>query len=330
MKPFTYIAVTREGEAIESFAAQEGSAFLAGGTNLVDDMKLGVEQPQHLIDINRLPLARIESLADGGLRIGALVRNTELAYDDRVRSKFPALSQAILSGASGQLRNMATTAGNLLQRTRCYYFRDVAYTNCNKRAPGSGCAALEGFNRIHAILGTSEQCIATHPSDMDVALVAFDAVVRTQGPGGKGERVIPIEQFYVAYGDDPARENVLAKGELITAVDLPGEGFFARSHYLKVRDRASYEFALSSAAVALEVVGGTIKQARVALGGVATKPWRARAAEKALVGQKPSDETFAAAAAAELKAAVPRKYNAFKVELCRRTIVRALGTVANV
>jgi xanthine dehydrogenase YagS FAD-binding subunit len=329
MTPFTYIAVTREGEAIESFAARAGSAFLAGGTNLVDDMKLGVEQPLHLIDINQLPLARIESLADGGLRIGALVRNTELAYDDRVRAKYPALSQAILSGASGQLRNMATTAGNLLQRTRCYYFRDVSYPNCNKRAPGSGCAALDGFNRIHAILGASEQCIATHPSDMDVALVAFDAVVRTQGPGGKTERKIPIEQFYVPYGEDPARENVLSKGELITAVDLPAEVFFAKSHYLKVRDRASYEFALASAAVALDVQGGTIKQARVALGGVATKPWRARAAEKALVGQKPSDEAFAAAADAELKVAKPQKYNAFKVELCKRTIVRALQTVAN-
>jgi xanthine dehydrogenase YagS FAD-binding subunit len=329
MTPFTYIAVTREGEAIESFAAQEGSAFLAGGTNLVDDMKLGVDQPQHLIDINRLPLARIESLPDGRLRIGALVRNTELAYDDRVRSKYPALSQAILSGASAQLRNMATTAGNLLQRTRCYYFRDVSYPNCNKRMPGSGCAALEGFNRIHAILGTSDQCIATHPSDMDVALVALDAVVRTQGPGGKAEHTIPIEQFYVAYGDDPAKENTLARGELITAVDLPAETFFAKSQYLKVRDRASYEFALASAAVALDVQAGTIQQARVALGGVATKPWRARTAEKALVGQKPSDAAFTAAAEAELKAAKPQKYNAFKVELCKRTIVRAMQTVAN-
>ncbi len=216
-----------------------------------------------------------------------------------MRRQYPALSQALLSGASAQLRNMATTAGNLLQRTRCYYFRDTA-SPCNKRQPGSGCAALQGFNRIHAVLGTSDRCIATHPSDMDVAMVALDAVVRTRKPDGT-ERQIPIDDFYVSYGDDPAKENVLEHGELITAVDLPPSPRAARSHYLKVRDRASYEFALASAAVAVEVVGGTVRSARVALGGVATKPWRSTAAEAALVGQPAGDAAFAAAAEAALR-----------------------------
>jgi xanthine dehydrogenase YagS FAD-binding subunit len=326
MNPFTYTAVTVEGQALEMLASKPNSAFLAGGTNLIDYAKLGVQQPAHLIDINPLPLGRIEPLPDGGMRIGATVRNTDLAYDTTVKQKYPALSEAILSGASPQLRNMATTAGNLLQRTRCYYFRDVAYPNCNKRTPGSGCAAIEGFNRQHAILGTSERCIATHPSDMDVAMVAFDAVVRVKGP--KNERQIPIAEFYVPYGQDPAKETMLAMDELITAVDLPGVPWFTKSHYLKVRDRASYEFALTSACVALDMENGAIRQARIALGGVATMPWRASAAEQVLNGAKPDTKTFEAAAEAELKTAKPQKFNAFKVELCKRTIVRALETVA--
>lgn len=326
MNPFTYTAVTVEGQALEALASKPGSAFLAGGTNLIDNAKLGIVQPAHLIDINQLPLGRIESLPDGGMRIGATVRNTDLAYDTTVKQKYPALSEAILAGASAQLRNMATTAGNLLQRTRCYYFRDVSYPNCNKRQPGSGCAALEGFNRQHAVLGTSDQCIATHPSDMDVAMVAFDAVVRVKGPKN-AERQIPIAEFYVPYGEDPAKETTLHKDELITAVDLPGVPWFIKSHYLKVRDRASYEFALASACVALDVQDGTIRESRVALGGVATMPWRAKAAEQVLNGAKPDAKTFEAAADAELKAAKPQKFNAFKVELCKRTIVRALETV---
>ena len=325
MNPFTYVAITAEGQALQAFEAHPNAAFLAGGTNLIDEMKLGVRAPDQLIDINRAPLAKVESLPDGGVRIGALLRNSDLAYDNVILEKYPALSEAILSGASPQLRNMATTGGNLLQRTRCYYFRDPTYP-CNKREPGSGCSAIDGYNRIHAILGASDKCIATHPSDMDVAMMAFDAVIRTRGKDG--ERQIPIGEFYVAYGEDPAKENVLKKDELITAVDLPATGFFKRSTYLKVRDRASYEFALASAAVALDVADGVIKQARVVLGGVATKPWRAMAVERAIVGKKPGDEVFVAAAEAELKAAVPHKHNAFKVELCKRTIVRALQTVA--
>src|SRR4051794_34809978 len=250
MKAFEFTRPQDASAAVAAAAgaktAQQGAEirFIAGGTTLVDLMKLNVETPTRLLDINRLPLDKIEAEPDGGLKIGATARNSDLAHHPAVVKDYPVLSEAILSGASAQLRNMATTAGNLLQRTRCYYYRDVSYPQCNKRSPGAGCAALEGYNRIHAILGTSEQCIATHPSDMDVALVAFDAVVRTRGP--KGERQISIHDFYVPYGQDPAKENVLEAGELITAVDLPANPTFARSHYLKVRDRASYEFALSS------------------------------------------------------------------------------------
>lgn len=324
MHPFNYTAVTRQGEAI-SAAANPAAAYLAGGTNLLDDMKLGVETPRELIDINALPLARIEPLPDGGLRIGATVRNSDLAWDENVRKSYPVLSEALLSGASPQLRNMATTAGNLLQRARCYYFRDLSYP-CNKRQPGAGCSAIPGYNRNHAILGTSEKCIATHPSDMCVALAALDAVVRTAGP--KGERVIPLNEFYVPYGDDPAKESVLEHGELITAVDLPAIRWAARSHYLKVRDRASYEFALSSAAVALDVSDGVIRSARIALGGVATKPWRAFEAEKLLVGRKAGNEAFQAAADAAVAGAKPQTFNGFKVELAKRTVVQALANVA--
>lgn len=325
MNLFTYIAANNAGQAIRERADHDHAAYLAGGTNLLDNMKLGVEQPDRLIDIRKIGFDKIEPLPGGGLRIGAAVTNTNLAYDKRVRKQYPALSQAILAGASAQLRNMATTGGNLLQRTRCYYFRD-GVSPCNKREPGSGCSAIHGVNRIHAVLGGSEKCIAVHPSDMDVALVAFEAVIRTQG--AKGERTIPIGEFYVPYGEDPAKENVLEPGELITHVDLPATAWFSRSCYKKARDRASYEFSLSSAAVALDLDNGTVRDCRIALGGVATKPWRALAAEQALRGAKADEEAFRAAAAAEMKAAAPQKDNAFKIELCRRVIAQTLQMAA--
>jgi xanthine dehydrogenase YagS FAD-binding subunit len=325
MTPFTYFRARSSDQAIEEHISAGRAAYIGGGTNLLDDMKLGLEKPELLIDVNKLGLDKIETLPDGSLRIGAAVRNTDLAYDSRVVANFPALSQAILSGASPQLRNAATTAGNLLQRTRCMYFRD-GVSPCNKRAPGTGCAAIDGYNRGNAILGASDQCIATHPSDMDVAMMAFDATIRTQSP--QHTRSIPIADFYVSYGFDPAKENVLEPGELITAVDLPAPKWFARSHYLKARDRSSYEFALASAAVALDVDNGTIRDCRIALGGVATKPWRALLAEKSLRGAKASDDAFAAAAEAELAQAKPHKHNAFKVALCKRVIQQALQTVA--
>lgn len=325
MNSFSYTAANSPQQALNERSRLQTASYIAGGTNLLDNVKLGVEKPNYLIDVRHIGLDQMEALPGGGLRIGAGVTNSKLAYDDRVRKQYPALSEAILSGASPQLRNAATTAGNLLQRTRCYYFRDTS-SACNKRAPGSGCSAINGINRIHAVLGTSEKCIATHPSDMDVALVAFEAVVRTQS--SRGERTIPISDFYVAYGDDPAKENVLEPGELITAVDLPAIPWFQHSHYVKARDRASYEFALSSAAVALNLENGTVKDCRIALGGVATKPWRAHAAERALQGKQPSEENFRAAAEAELAAAVPQRQNGFKVELCKRVIVHSLQTVA--
>jgi xanthine dehydrogenase YagS FAD-binding subunit len=305
-------------------AGAPGATFLAGGTGLIDLMKLHVERHELLVDIGHLPLDKVEALPGGGVRIGANVRNSDLAYHDLVRKNYPALSQALLSGASPQLRNMATVGGNLMQRTRCPYFRD-GFSPCNKRAPKSGCSAKEGYNRSHAILGASDHCIATHPSDMCVALAIFDAVVKVQGP--KGERAIPFADFHLLPGATPERETALEHGELITAVELPAATWAARSHYLKVRDRASYEFALASAAVALDVVGGVIKTARVALGGVGTKPWRATESEKALVGQKPTAEVFAAAADAAVKGAIPRPHNGFKIALARRVIVRALETV---
>ena len=325
MNNFSYTLAAQPDEALRERTGPGRAAYLAGGTNLIDHIKLGVEQPQRLVDVRKLGLDRIEALPGGGLRIGATVRNTTLAYDERVLKNYPVLSQAILSGASPQLRNAATTAGNLLQRTRCSYFRD-GLSPCNKRQPGSGCAALGGFHRTHALFGTSERCIATHPSDMDVAMIALDAVVRLRGT--RGERTVPLHDFYVAYGEDPAKENVLEPGELITAVDLPATGWFARSHYFKARDRASYEFALSSAAVALDLRDGRVRDCRIALGGVATKPWRAHAVENALKGTRPNAQTFHAAAEAELRAAVPRAHNGFKIELCRATLVQALLTTA--
>jgi xanthine dehydrogenase YagS FAD-binding subunit len=324
MDLFNYSRATDPAAAIGQVAADPRAAFLAGGTTLVDLMKLDVETPRALVDVNPLPLAKIEVRGES-VRVGAMVRNTDLAYHDEVRRRYPVLSEALLSGATGQIRNMATVGGNLLQRTRCYYFRDVN-SPCNKRQPGSGCSAIDGFNRIHAVLGTSDQCIATHPSDMCVALAALDATVEIQGSGGT--RKVGINEFYVPYGEDPAKESVLQHGELITAVEIPSQPFFAKSHYLKVRDRASYEFALTSAAVALDVRDGAIKQARVALGGVATKPWRSPEAEQALIGKPAKDDAFKAAADAAMAAAKPQKHNAFKIELAKRTIVRALQTVA--
>jgi xanthine dehydrogenase YagS FAD-binding subunit len=317
--------VDEPAAAIKQVSGEARAKFLAGGTNLLDYMKLNVESPARLVDVNHLPLARIE-VTDSGVRIGALVSNTDLAYHEEVRKRYPVLTEALLSGATPQIRNMATVGGNLLQRTRCTYFRDTAWV-CNKRQPGSGCSALEGYNRSHAVLGTSEKCIATHPSDMCVALVALDAIIHTQGP--KGARKIPITDFHVAYGEDPAKETVLEHGELITAVELPHKEWFRRSHYLKVRDRASFEFALASVAAALEIKDGKITAARLALGGVATKPWRAVGAEQALVGAKPEEASYTAAAKAALEGAKPQKFNAFKIELARRAVVQALTVVGD-
>ena len=307
--------------------AQQGAnvRFLAGGTTLVDLMKLNVERPQKLIDINRLPLDKIEALPDGGLRIGATVRNSDLANDARVQRDYPVLSQALLSGASAQLRNMATTGGNLLQRTRCVYFRDQDMP-CNKREPGSGCAAIGGFNRNLAILGTSDQCIATNPSDMNVALMALDATIHILGP--EGRRAVPIANFFLLPGDTPDKENVLQPGDLITHVTLPALPTGAKSLYLKLRDRASYEFALASAAIVMVRDGNAIGEVRFAMGGVGTRPWRNADAEKTLIGKAPDKETFRAAAEAFLKDAKPQSQNGFKVELAKRCLVHTLDAAA--
>ena len=325
MQPFSYNRATEADRAIADAAANPQAAFLAGGTNLLDNMKLNVETPVHIVDINALPLTKIETLPGGGVRIGTLVRNSDLAYNETIRKNYPVLSEAILAGASAQLRNMATTGGNLLQRTRCYYFRDTA-TPCNKREPGSGCPAIEGYNRIHAILGTSSKCIATHPSDMCVAMNALDAVIITQGP--KGARRIPINEFHLLPGDTPNIETVLEHGELITHVELPPLPFAARSHYIKVRDRASYAFALVSVAAALDIQNGVIQNSRIALGGVAHKPWRSLEAEKALNGKPANENTYKAAAEAAMHGAKKYKHNGFKPDLAKRTIVRTLTVVA--
>jgi len=324
MHPFSYIRTTDERAAIGEVAAAPDANFIAGGSTLIDLMKLNVMQPTRLIDINALPLTKIETVADGSVRIGAMVRNSDMAYDETIRTRYPVLSEALLSGASAQLRNVATLGGNIMQRTRCYYFRDTAMP-CNKREPGSGCSAMEGINRIHAILGASSRCIASHPSDMCVALIALDAVVHVRGP--RGERTIPFADFHVLPGDHPEVETVLEHGELITAVTLPPLPFATRSHYLKVRDRASYAFALVSVAAALDVQQGTIRNARLALGGVGTKPWRAADAERALLGKRAGEAAYRAAAEIALRSAKPHKHNAFKVELAKRSLVRALTTV---
>lgn len=323
MKNFSYVQAREVSVAIRERADAASSAYLGGGTNLLDHLRLEIEHPTRLIDVRRVGLDRIEEPSAGALRIDSGVTNTALAYDPRIQRDFPVLAQAILSGASPQLRNMATTGGNLLQRTRCPYFRD-GISPCNKRDPGSGCAAVAGFNRSHAILGTSDRCIATHPSDMAVALMALEAIVSVEGP--KGRRSIPLAEFYVPYGEDPARENTLQPGELITAVELAHRPWFARSCYFKARDRAEFEFALASAAVAVDVDGGRVRDCRIALGGVGTKPWRALAAEKALRGTAVSEDAFRAAADAELRAAVPQTHNGFKIELCRQVVVQALHT----
>jgi len=321
MHPFSYVQAEDAAAAVKAASQDSHAVFFAGGTTLVDLMKLDVMTPRELIDIGRLPFSSVESSGDG-VMIGANVRNSDLAHHPVIRERFPVLSEALLSGASAQLRNMASTGGNLLQRTRCAYFRDIN-SACNKREPGSGCDAITGYNRMHAILGASEHCIATHPSDMCVAMIALDAVVHTQQQNGK-KRTIPLTEFYLLPGKTPERETVLEKGELITHVFIPEDKTARNSHYLKVRDRSSYEFALASAAVGLEVNGGTIARARVALGGVATVPWRSREAEKALAGAQANDEAFRAAAVAALAGAKPQQHNAYKVELAKRTLTLAL------
>lgn len=316
----------RNGAA--SHTAQQGAQvrFLAGGTTLLDLMKLNVERPERVIDISRLPLGGIDATPDGGVKIGATARNADLAHHPLIRDAYPALSQALLAGASAQLRNMATTGGNLLQRTRCVYFRDTAMA-CNKRAPGSGCAAIDGFNRTQAILGVSESCIASNPSDMNVALMALEAVVHIQGT--RGERSVAIDDFFLLPGNTPERETVLEPGDLITHVTLPPPAANSRSIYLKLRDRASYEFALASAAVIVTVKDGVIGHARVALGGVGTKPWRAREAEAALTDAAPAMDRFRQAAASALAAAQPQSENGYKVELAQRCLIHALTLVTN-
>ena len=324
MNRFDYVRAGTVAEAVQAFAGAPGAQFIAGGTNLVDLMKYDVTRPGRLIDITRLPLGDIAE-HDGGLRVGALVTNANLAYDDRVRSRYPLLADAILAGASGQLRNAATTGGNLNQRTRCYYFYDTA-TPCNKREPGSGCAAIGGVTRIHAIFGASESCIATHPSDMCVALAALEAVVQVTGP--EGDRSIAFADFHRLPGDDPAKDNTLKRGEIVLSVDLPAADLSKNYTYLKLRDRLSYAFALVSVAAALELEGDTVKTARLALGGVAHKPWRNQQAEAMLVGKPATRETFQAAADFVVAEARPQSENAFKVDLARRAIVRGLSQAA--
>jgi xanthine dehydrogenase YagS FAD-binding subunit len=324
MQTFNYVKAASIDKAL---AAASGAKFIAGGTTLVDLMKLSVEKPAGLVDINLLPLDKIEPLPNGGLRIGAMVRNSDLAWNAEVQKNYAVLSQALLSGASPQLRNMATTGGNLLQRTRCAYFREPnAGTpggyGCNKRTPGTGCAALEGFNRTHAVLGTSEHCIATHPSDMCVAMAALEATILVEGP--KGKRTIPFSEFHKLPGNTPNIEHALEPGELVTYVDLPKPITGAKSVYLKLRDRASYEFALASAAVVAKVEGGHIRYVRVAMGGVGTKPWRSHEAEAAVMGKSVDAAHFRTAAEAALAGAKTHTDNAFKVELAKRCLVRTL------
>src|SRR5579863_3401657 len=324
MQTFQYAKADTVDKAL---AKADAGRFIAGGTTLVDLMKLDVERPQTLVDINALPFTKVEPLPSGGLRIGALVRNSDLAWNEDVKKSYTVLSEALLSGASPQLRNMATTGGNLMQRTRCVYFREPTagtpgHYGCNKRTPGSGCAAMDGFNRTHAILGVSDQCIATHPSDMCVAMAALEAVIHVEGP--KGKRAIPIGEFHKLPGDTPNIENALEPGELITHVDLPKLPDGARSTYLKLRDRASYEFALASAAIVAKVEGGHIRYVRVAMGGVGTKPWRSHEAEAALTGKAADAEHFRKAAEAALAGAKPQHDNAFKIELAKRCVVRTL------
>jgi xanthine dehydrogenase YagS FAD-binding subunit len=325
VRPLAYARAADAEGAIATVEADPQAAYLAGGTTEVDLIRQGVERPRLLVDINALAMADIEERPDGGLLIGALARMSDVAAAPAVAGRFPVISQALLLGASPQLRNMASMGGNLCQRVRCGYFRD-GVSPCNKRDPGSGCAALEGVNRGHAILGTSSSCIATHPSDVAVALVALDAVVHTRGP--LGERTIAIDDFFLLPGDTPEREHPLEHGELIVAIEVPAAPVARQSAYLKFRDRESYEFALLSVAAAMRVEDGTVAEVRLGIGGVATKPWRARRAERSLLGQPAERASFAAAAADELSAAITRPANAFKVELAQRAIIRALTATA--
>ncbi len=325
MNSFTYIRADDVASAVREAAADGGAKFIAGGTNLIDLMKENVARPSRLIDITHIALKEIQTGVDGGFRLGSLVTNTDVAYNGDIERRYPLLSKAILAGASAQLRNMATVGGNLMQRTRCCYFYDTA-TPCNKREPGTGCSAIGGFNRAHAILGTSGHCIASHPSDMCVALAALEAVVRVTGPGG--ERGIPFSDFHRLPRDTPHIDTNLRSDEIITAVDLPAKDFAEHHAYLKVRDRASYAFALVSVAAALEMEGETIREARVALGGVAHKPWRDRQAETLLSGQKAARDSFQRVAETLLHGAKGFGHNSFKIELAMRAIVRALSAAA--
>jgi len=322
---FQYARASDVADAVRQMANDPTAKFVAGGTNLIDLMKIDVERPTKVIDINRLPLKQVEGIQGGGLRIGALVRNSDLAYHPLIEQRYPVLASAVMAGASQQLRNMASTGGNLLQRTRCHYFYDTA-TPCNKREPGSGCSAINGHNRMHAILGTSDACIATHPSDMCVALAMLEAKVHVTG--ASGDRVIAFADFHRLPGDTPQRDTTLNPGEIITAVELPPRGFATNYTYLKIRDRLSYAFALVSVAVGLELDGDTIKEGRFALGGVAHKPWRDPQAEAALRGQPANAATFARAAEVLLRDARGYEYNTFKIDLARRCIVRALSQAA--
>lgn len=323
MVPFAYAAAPDAEAAIAHAARGRGAEFIAGGTDMLQLLQEGVREPAELIDINGLPLAGIEVDASGA-RIGALARMAQVADDPRIREQFPAVAQALLASASPQVRNMASIGGNLLQRTRCLYFRDVAVP-CNKRAPGSGCPAQDGRNRMNAVLGGSSHCIAAYPGDLAVALVALDAEVQVAGP--RGRRTLPLDHLHRLPGDTPERETELEAGDLIMGVRIPASGAARRSHYLKVRDRAAFEWALASAAVALELDGGAIREARVAVGGVATKPWRLRPVEAALTGQRPGPDLFRAAAERAADGAAPRPGNAFKVELLKHTVERALAAV---
>ncbi|MCY9784967.1 xanthine dehydrogenase family protein subunit M [Nocardiopsis sp. EMB25] len=324
MRSFAYKRVSDVATAIAEVGGDPGSEFLAGGTTEVDMLRIRVARPRRVVDINDLPIAAIEDLPDGGLRLGGLARMSDVAAHPAVRERYPVIAEALEKGASAQLRNMATMGGNLMQKVRCSYFRDVDQA-CNKREPGSGCAAMNGFNRTHAVLGTSEHCIATHPSDVAVALTTLDAIVHLRGPDGS--RTVAFDDFFPLPGNTPDREHPIAHGELITAIEVPANPAARTSHYLKVRDRQSYEFALASAAVVLRIERGIIAEARIGLGGVATKPWRARHAEAILTGAPARRAAFEDAAVAELADAVPRSMNSFKITLAQRTMVRALETV---
>jgi xanthine dehydrogenase YagS FAD-binding subunit len=324
MQPFDFTRAHDASVAIQS-GSRDLAKFIAGGTNLVDLMKCDVERPAHIVDVNDLPLAKVEQVS-GGVRIGALARMSDVAANPIIVQNYPMISQALLASASPQIRNVASIGGNLMQRTRCPYFRELTWTPCNKRNPASGCAAIEGENRMHAILGTSDSCIATHPSDLAVAVAALDAAISVRG--ASGERQIAATDFHLLPGNTPHVEHDLKHGELITSVFIPEAVYARNSAYLKIRDRAAYEFALTSAAVGLDINAGAIRAARVAFGGVGTKPWRARFAEAALTGQRPTPEVFRAAAEAEMKSSVSYGQNGFKIELAKRTLVRALTDLA--